>query len=101
MKIADRIEMIAALHQKFSEVVSVGNGQRRRLGRKIFHLQYNAIEVSLKTLVEHTSKHTSRSTSRVMRSNGKLSIEVRRLWEILSSINDVASFQLRFNDGPS
>jgi hypothetical protein len=52
MKIADRIEMIAALHQKFSEVVSVGNGQRRRLARKIFHLQYNTIEVSFKTTIQ-------------------------------------------------
>jgi hypothetical protein len=31
----------------------------------------------------------------------KLSIDERLLYEISSSINDVASFQLRLNDGPS
>jgi hypothetical protein len=64
---------------------------------------YNTLEV-IYTTTAHREKnvaHTSRSTSRDMRSNGKLSIEVRPFSEIFSSINDVASFQLRFNDGPS
>jgi hypothetical protein len=52
MKIGDRIEASAAVHEKASEVVSVGNGQRRRLARKIFHLQYNTIEVSFKTTIQ-------------------------------------------------
>jgi hypothetical protein len=33
-----------------------------------------------------------------MQANGKLAIEVTLFSEILSSINDVALFQLRFND---
>jgi hypothetical protein len=99
MKIGNRIEASAVAHPKRSEIGSVDNVQRRCVAFKFSYLQCNRNKSQNNNPT--TVDYTLRSTSRDMRSNGKLSSEVRPLKEISRCINDVASFQLRFNDGPS